>query len=72
MENVSILKRESCTGCGQTVTWGKGKFAKAVIYALCDRKTLKEKVKQKFTNHPAFLAVLRKTYKTMKFVFRKG
>lgn len=58
-------------GCIQSIVYGKGKFSKAVIYAICDRKTLKDKVKTKLENHPIILSVLRKMYRTLKFVRNK-
>ena len=52
--------------CVQTVAYGKGKVAKTIIYAICDRKTLKEKLKIKLERYPVILFVLRKTYKMAK------
>ena len=58
-------------GCVQMVAYGKSKFAKVIIYALCDRGTLKWKVKERLSGHPALLAILRKTYKAIKIVFKR-
>ena len=44
------------------------KFIKVLIYAIYDRKSLKEKVRQRLRNHKALLFVSRKIYGTLRAV----
>lgn len=53
-------------GMVQAMLYGRGKIEKLIIYAICDRRTLKEKVKIKLQNHSVILFVLRKVYGSLK------
>jgi len=59
----------------RSVAYGKSKIAKLVIYAVCDRKTMKLKIKQRLENHKIVLFMAKKGYSAIKWiwhVFKRG
>lgn len=55
------------------ICYNRNLVVKTLIYAICDRKTLKEKVKEKLKNYPHFLLLIKQMYKLFKIlVKRKG
>lgn len=53
------------------ILWGRGKFTKAIAYAIFDRKTLKEKVKNKLKDKPILLKTSKTIYKSLKRVLKR-
>lgn len=50
---------------------GKGKVSKLIIYWICDRATLKMKIKDKLVLHPVLLLGMRKVYRMLKNLWYK-
>ena len=50
----------------QSILWGRSKVTKFIVYAIFDRKTLKEKVKCKLKNHRVVFKVCKRGYKVLK------
>lgn len=54
----------------QTVIYGRKRAEKFIIYAICDRRTLKEKMKVRMRKHPIVLQMLRINYRTLRFIYQ--
>lgn len=78
---IEILKAENPTLGGDSgmdyssmiekILWGRNKIIKLMIYSIFDRKTLKEKTKNKLKNSPVMFKVCKKGYKTLKKLLKK-
>lgn len=55
----------------QSILWGRSKITKFIVYAIFDRKTLKQKVKIKMKNNSVLFNVCKKGYKGIKKIFNK-
>lgn len=49
-----------------TILWGRNKIIKCIVYALFDRKSLKEKVKCKLKSNPILFRASKKGYKILR------
>ncbi|NOW87140.1 HAD superfamily hydrolase (TIGR01549 family) [Clostridium beijerinckii] len=50
----------------EKILWGRNRIIKCIIYAMFDRKTLKERIKYKLKNNPIVFRICKKMYKTLK------
>ncbi len=50
----------------ESILWGRNKVIKLFVYCIFDRKTLKEKVKNKLKNKPIIFKVCKKGYKSLR------
>lgn len=54
----------------EKILWGRNRIIKCIIYAMFDRKILKEKVKTKLKDKPIIFKACKKGYKILKKIFR--
>ena len=53
------------------ICYNRNKFEKVILYSICDRKTLKEKIKRNLSGHPYLLSIMKKTYKSLKLLVKR-
>ena len=54
----------------QAICYGRGRVEKFLIYAICDRKTLKDKVKSKLQRQPVIMFIAKKLYSMLRSIHR--
>nr|WP_272507417.1 HAD-IA family hydrolase [Clostridium aestuarii] len=55
----------------EKILWERNKIIKCIVYAIFDRKTLKEKVKVKLKDKPITFKVCKKGYEIIKKIFKR-
>ena len=63
---VSNTSQSSWSEMVERLVYQRGVVCKALVYAMFDRKLLKDKVKRKLENHPRTLKMCKLIYRTMK------